>query len=102
MLYAILAGLKPVYLHQEGLHEIDPLCDLSVWRERVQSGPAIAPLLEEFERSRHEQVNEEWRRAVQYVEEYTMGVNESSSRSLLEELGCTQPAVEAAEVSAVG
>ena len=102
VLYAVLAGLKPVYLQQEGLHEIDPLCELNAWRERVRSWQEIEPLLKGWEQSSPEQTVREWRQAVQYVQEYTVSVDESSIQSLLDALGYSRPVVGTQGLSAVG
>ncbi len=98
VLYAVPAGLKPVYLHREGAREIDPLCELDLWRQRACSWREIAPLLERYERSGPERVLEDWRAAVQYVQEYTVGVEDASIRSLLDALECSR-AVEMQEMA---
>ena len=53
VLYAVLAGLKPIYLDQEGLRDIDPLGELNVWRERIRDWAEMEPHLNRFERSDH-------------------------------------------------
>lgn len=102
VLYAVLAGLKPVYLHQQGLREIDPLSGLEVWRERIASWQELGPRLKDFERAGPEQITRDWRRAVQYVQEYAVGVDENSIQVLLDTLGHARSAIELKELRAVG
>lgn len=86
VLYAILKGLKPFYLMKNRLEaNIDPLFDLTVWRERVSSVAELnhrirvyAPCSSDLELER------DWLKAYAYVQEYIQPVNSTSYDRFLE------------------
>lgn len=87
VLYAILRGLRPVYLHREGAHEVDPLFELQPWRQRVSSVSELERALDRYAGEDPEQHLPAWRQAVEYVNSYAMAVNDSSIDRFLESVG---------------
>lgn len=81
--YAVLEGLRPVYLRDRVLFDIDPLFELEGWREYVTTGDELSDILKAYSVLSSDSVNEEWRAAWDYVNSYTVPVsNESVDRFL--------------------
>lgn len=78
VLYAILEGLKPVYLHEEGHPEIDPAFELEGWRARVDSLEALEAVLRRYAASEPGELNGPWQEAVAYVDRYAIPVDDAS------------------------
>ncbi len=78
VLYAVLHGLKPIYLHNDQFHDVDPLFELTTWRECVSSPDETRQLLRQYAEAGKESVSEQWGRAWEYVRTYTMPVDDAS------------------------
>jgi hypothetical protein len=91
VLYAVLYGLKPVYLHDPRYPDVDPLFELDGWREFVASTEQMAETLERY--SRRPDLDA-WREAAAYVLSYVSPVDEASIGRLLDAIGLSS--VEAA------
>lgn len=85
VLYAVLHGLKPLYLSHESWFDVDPLFELTTWRESVSSPSELEETLARYPTLTAGYV-EEWRRAVEYVNTYTVPVQEAAIEQLLVEL----------------
>ncbi|MDP2599383.1 MAG: hypothetical protein Q8P84_01430, partial [Deltaproteobacteria bacterium] len=84
VLYGVLKGLKPFYFGQEGEETIDPLFELSEFRECVLSTDDLAEKLTQYQKIQRDAVLPSWQKAAKYVQEYTMPVRTDSVRELLE------------------
>ncbi len=87
VLYAVVHGLKPVYLHDERYHEVDPLFELKNWRERACSIEQLQEVLRDYGDSDGNRDAESWRQAVEYVDGYTTPVDEASVDRFLARVG---------------
>lgn len=86
VLYAVLNGLKPFYLHVKNTEIIDPIFELDAWRESIDSGQALEQRLREYAAEPLDKIIPAWKVATQYVKGYTMPVGENSITRLLNEL----------------
>lgn len=87
VLYAVLRGLKPVYLHDEAHPDIDPLFELTGWREPVTTLSEAAELLTRYAGVHEAVAAEAWRPAADYVNAYTVPVTEASISRFLSAVG---------------
>ena len=87
VLYAVLHGLKPLYLRTENLPDTDPLFELTQWREVIASEEEAGRVLKEYEANSGENVLASWKTAQGYVQSYTQPVKESSIDALLKVAG---------------
>ncbi len=87
VLYAVLHGLKPLYLKNGLQNDVDPLFELKGWREKVASPQEIAESLLRYASMKGDQATEIWRDAAEYVESYAIPVNDSSINQLLTAIG---------------
>lgn len=85
--YAVLRGLKPIYLHQRGFVDIDPLFELTDWKARVTNAEELETLLQEYAAKDSHAVSETWRSAFGYVNNYTVRVDEGAIDRLAEAIG---------------
>ena len=76
--YAVLRGLRPVYLRDHALFDIDPLFELEVWREYVTAEDELGGILRRYSEMDPETVYEEWVAARDYVDSYTAPVSGES------------------------
>lgn len=82
--YAVLRGLKPFYVTKADEMNIDPLHEISEWREYVQS---VNDLVDRFMSRQTRDVGQEledWRRASDYCRDYTLAVQEGAVDTLLQ------------------
>lgn len=86
VLYAVLHGLKPVFLPVAGLPNADPLFQLTTWRAQGDVAEAEA-ILRQYAARAAEEVLPAWRTAVDYVEAYARPVDDAAVDRLLEALG---------------
>lgn len=87
VLYAILHGLKPIYLHSQNHPDVDPLFDLDGWRERVRAEHDLADVLRPYTAAMDDRIGEQWRAAAEYVSEYTRPVDGASIDRFLGAVG---------------
>lgn len=87
VLYAILAGLKPLYWHHPGRHDIDPLFELPVWRARISSPEGLEDTLRRYAETDDRSIEQEWRQAADYVLNYATPIDEMSIDRLLSAIG---------------
>ena len=92
VLYAVLDGLKPLYLHFEQLPDTDPLFQMSEWKEPVFSAEGAARALEIYGSVSAAEAARQWRGAFDYVQGYAPSVDESSVGSLLDLIGSREDA----------
>lgn len=88
VMYGILHGLLPVYLHH-GASDRDPLYTLQAWRRRCASVDACVQILREHEQASGEQLAEEWAAAAAYVNDYTGPVTDDHLDAFLDAVGLT-------------
>ena len=74
VLYAILKGLKPVYFHQEKGEVVDPIFELEDWREFAVSEVDLSKKIFDFSQEPFQKTLVSWRKALDYVQSYTMPV----------------------------
>jgi len=78
-LYAVLRGLKLIYLHGDGYMDVDPLFELEEgWRERVGSVKELEEALRRYAAASEGSVAEQWRATADYVNSYTVPVDDAS------------------------
>ena len=87
MLYAIRFGLKPIYLHSDQHHDVDPIFELASWREYASSASELGQILRRYATMPEDCASEQWRIAAEYVNAYTMPVDETSIDRFLEAVG---------------
>lgn len=87
VLYAVLRGLKPCYLHEGQSHDIDPLFELTTWRERITSVEGFAATLRPYAAMSAPAAEEAWRRAAEYVNAYTQPVDDAAVGRFLAAIG---------------
>ena len=93
-LYAVLYGLKPIYLHDERHQHGDPLFELTTWRDLVSSVEDFAAALRHYAAMSAAAADEAWRSAAEYVNTYTQPADEASVSAFLAAIG-SAPAHEA-------
>ena len=91
VLWAILHGLKPLYLqHAEG-RDVDPLFELEEgWREHVRSVEQLVQALRRFAHQEEGGSWADWEQAAVYVRSYVTPVDSASVERLLEAAGIGQ------------
>ena len=87
VLYAVLRGLKPLYLHDARTHDIDPLFELTTWRERTGSVEVFAAVLRQYATMSASAAQEAWRSAAEYVNAYTQPVDDAAITRFLDAVG---------------
>ncbi|HLA82977.1 MAG TPA: hypothetical protein VJP78_15385, partial [Thermoleophilia bacterium] len=87
VLYAVLYGLKALYLHDDDHPDVDPLFEMEAWREAVCSPAALAEVLARYRSEAPENATEDWRRAVDYVRAYTCSVSDGAIDRFLAAVG---------------
>lgn len=85
--YAVLRGLKPVYLHRRGLVDIDPLFEMTPWKARVSNTDELEALLREYAADGSRDLSEGWDSAFRYVNDYTVPVDEGAVDRLVGAIG---------------
>lgn len=85
-LYAVLYGLKPIYLHDGQPHEVDALFELNGWRERATSIRGLTEILRRYAAAPRDRAAAEWRAAADYVEAYTAPVSDAAIDRFLDAL----------------
>jgi hypothetical protein len=90
VLYAVLYGLKLIYLHDDHHPDVDPLFELGNWREHVSLPGELAELLRHYASTTEESGAEEWQNAAEYVRTYTAPVSETSVDRFLEAVGISK------------
>ncbi len=89
VLYAVLHGLKPIYLEDPAFPDVDPLFAVTGWRERIDSVDGLRRALEQPAN------DAAWRAAVSYVDAYTVPVTAESIDRFIQAAGLAQPEVAA-------
>jgi hypothetical protein len=85
--YAVLQGLKPIYLRDDCLPDADPLFELTDWREFVSSPSEMAQTLWRYAGRIEEFAAVPWRTAAEYAKDYIMPEDESSINRFLVAVG---------------
>jgi hypothetical protein len=86
VLYAVMFGLKPLYLHSEAHADIDPLFELDRWREPVFHPANIAERLRAYAGTAPAHAEAEWCAAREYVNGYVRPVDDAAITRFLEAL----------------
>jgi hypothetical protein len=76
VLYAALQGLKLLYLRDARWHDVDPLFELTQWREVVETPEQAAAALQNYAQCSEETAAAPWRMAAAYVGRYTAQVSD--------------------------
>lgn len=87
VLYAVLYGLKPIYLHDAQHHDVDPLYELRSWREIVSNASEMASVLRHYAAMSDAEANVQWQTARMYVDAYTTPVDDASIDRFLDAMG---------------
>lgn len=87
VVYAVMEGLKPVYLHDAGHYDRDPLFEVDGWRERVSLEEEFVEVLRCYLATGHERALKEWRPAAEYAKGYSESVSEGSMDHFLAAVG---------------
>ncbi len=88
VLYAVLHGVKPIYVHDPSLRDADPLSAMGAWRESASSVQELAGLLRVYAATPAHALQEAWQEAAAFVRRYTVPVDEASLDRWLEDLRC--------------
>lgn len=84
VLYAVRFGLKPIYIRERSLPDLDPLSGLNDWKEELEG---VAPLVESLRRYAGQPAAEQlpqWHVASEFVRSYAIPVEDSALDRLLE------------------
>jgi len=87
VLYAVMHGLKPVYVHQEQAQHGDPLFEMSMWRESVGSVEELQESLRAYASTSTDDASAQWRIAAEYVNAYAVPVSGVAVDQLVEAVG---------------
>jgi len=87
VLYGLLSGLKPFYVHDARLPDADPLFALTQWRQTVASPGDFHDGLRRYASTPNAEAAEPWRLSTGYVNAYTRPVNEASLDRFLDAVG---------------
>ena len=90
VLYGILHGLLPVFLHADSMGGADPLYALDSWRIECTSRGDLCLEMARYESRSIEDLDVEWRGAVSYVRNYSSRVDEESIDGLCGVTGLTE------------
>jgi len=92
VLYAVMHGLKPVYVRDRTARHGDPLFALADWRESVDSVDELRHLLHQYATLPFEDALQQWKVAAEYVSAYTIPVSAASIERFLDVVGLLEPA----------
>lgn len=87
VLYAVLHGLLPLYVHLPTMLDRDSLHHMAAWRQRCTSPDDVAEQLGRYEQAPMERLEAEWANAVQYVKDYTAPVGDEQIEAFLAAIG---------------
>lgn len=87
VLYAILNGLMPVYLHVENMLDTDPLYALECWRKTCSTSSEFSNLVERYEQTPLQHLVLDWQSAAKYVQSYAEPVEEKGIEEFLAAAG---------------
>jgi hypothetical protein len=87
VLYAILNGLLPIRVRFGGILDSDPVYKLDFWRRVCGDPDDFAYLMKTFENQTSENRQAEWRKALQYVNDYLVSVDDASIQSVVDAVG---------------
>jgi len=90
VMYAVLYGLKPIYLHNDEHQDVDPLFELAHWREYASSPDEVQRLLQQYAETSEESASEQWKSAFEYVSTYAMPVGDASIDRFLTVVGLSR------------
>lgn len=88
--YAVLHGLKPIYLHDARYEDGDPLFELTGWRERVASLAEFAHVVKSYALMSAAEAGAQWKEADACVRSCAIPVTETSLTQFLEAVGMPQ------------
>ncbi|MBI2870172.1 MAG: hypothetical protein HYY14_00505 [Candidatus Omnitrophica bacterium] len=88
--YAVLKGLKLFYLHDASHPDVDPLFELSAWRETVSAPEELKVRLNALASDPREMLERPWNEACDYVRGYTRPVSAETLERFLFEAGLNQ------------
>lgn len=86
VLYAVRRGLKPVYLRERSLPDLDSLSALSQWKETAEGPEQVERILSRYAAAEEASSQKEWAIASEFVKSYAIPVDDSSLKALLEVL----------------
>ncbi|MBI4596934.1 MAG: HAD-IIIA family hydrolase [Candidatus Omnitrophica bacterium] len=78
VLYAVLHGVKPIYVHDAAAPDVDPLFELSAWREGVEAATQAHDRLAAYATGAVPSAAAEWLSAAAYVDQYVIPVDEAA------------------------
>ncbi len=87
VLYAIGRGLKPIYLRVDGVPEIDPLFEVTEWRDVVASVDDFAAAACVYARLSEHDADSSWRGVAEYVRRFSVPVDGEAIDRLLNTVG---------------
>lgn len=87
VLYAVRYGLKPVYLRDSSLPDLDPLAGLAEWKEEAAGAEELTEILRCYASRDPSPLEYEWNVALEFVRSYAIPVDDSSLDRLVEALG---------------
>jgi hypothetical protein len=87
VLYGVLSGLFPVYVHAEEKLVSDPLYALEWWRKACATPEQFVNIVTDYENMPATERVAEWQAAAAYLSEYSMPVDERSVDAFLAEIG---------------
>ena len=83
VIYAILNGLRPIYIDVGDGIDIDPMYAMTVWRKRVSSVTGAIEVIA-TEQSTNDSTHNEWREAVKYCNAYVKPLKTSAIDVMLQ------------------
>ena len=86
VLYAVRKGLKPVYLRERSLPDLDSLSALREWKETAEGPEELAGILNRYAAAGASSSRQEWTVASEYVSSYAIPVDDFALKALVEVL----------------
>jgi len=74
VIYAILAGLKPYYFERPGEIGLDPIFELTVWRENIRCADELIQRFESDQKMANTTRYQQWQHAVNYCDIYAKSI----------------------------
>jgi hypothetical protein len=87
VLYGVLAGLFPIYVHTEQKFDSDPLYELRSWRKVCATPEEFAEFVNEYDNMPAAERERQWSESASYVSRYTIPVSEQNVEAFLSEIG---------------
>lgn len=87
VLYGVLAGLKPYYFDFKGFLKVDPLFDLTDWRESILGVKDFSEKVQVYATISKVAAEREWEIATEFVDQYSTAVTDDAVDQFVRAVG---------------